>query len=195
MWFFRLDIIDIQKVNVCEPRGVICRLKTIQSNREGTLLVSVYQMPQALQSVGKDLVPSIRYTDILLGRLHGYGLKQLMKMHFRNIPILNVCPGKGKMGLVVDITLKHSGGFNGCFSFSLGEVQLCSRIFSCYTDSYNLCSLDASPFSTSLALKMACLVFILPSDSTSLKFRKDWVSGVANTVITWSAKVEVACTL
>lgn len=67
---------------------------------------------------------------------------------------------------------------------SPGKVQLCSYIFPCCTESYNLSSSDASPFSTSLTLKMACLVFILPFDSTSLKFRKDWVAGVANTVIT-----------
>lgn len=118
-YFFRLDIIDVQKVNVCEPWGVFSVLETIQFSREGALLVSVYQMPQVLQSVRKDLVPSNRYTDILLWRrLHWYRLKQLMKMHFWNDPILNECPGKGEMGLVVDITLKHSGGFNGCFPFT-----------------------------------------------------------------------------
>lgn len=82
------------------------------------------------------------------------------------------------------VTLKQSGGFNGCFSFTLGKVQLCSFIFFCRTDSYNLSSLDAGPLSTSFALKMAYLVFILPFDSTSLKFGKDCVVGVANTVIT-----------
>lgn len=84
----------------------------------------------------------------------------------------------------MDVTLKHSGGFNGCFSFTLGKVQFCLFIFSFCTDSYNLSSLDASPLSTSFALKMVCLVFILPLDRTSLKFRKDWIAGVENTVIT-----------
>lgn len=107
----------------------------------------------------------------------------LIKMHFWNILILNDFPGKGEVGRVVNIILKHSGGFKDAF-LSAGKVQLCSYIFSCCTESYNLSSLDASPFSTSLTLKMACLLFILPFDSTSLKFRKDWVAGVANTVIT-----------
>lgn len=45
-----------------------------------------------------------------------------MKMLFRNILILNVSQRKGEMWLVVDVTLKHSGRFNGCFSFTLGKV-------------------------------------------------------------------------
>lgn len=55
---------DIQKVNVYGLQGVFCELKTIQLNREGALLASVHQMSQAI--AGKDLVPWIRYTDILL---------------------------------------------------------------------------------------------------------------------------------
>lgn len=58
---------NIQKVNVCEPQVVFCRLKTIQLNREGALLVSFHQMSQVVASCREGFSPlNERYTDILL---------------------------------------------------------------------------------------------------------------------------------
>lgn len=99
MQFFRSDIMVIQKINVYGPQGVFCGLKTIQLNRKGALLVSFIKRHKPLQPVGRDFISWIRYTYIQLWKTT-WGLKQLMKMLFWNIPTLNMCRGKQRCDLL-----------------------------------------------------------------------------------------------